>query len=482
MPSQWIAHVKQYAKDHNMSYRDAMVQAKATYKTNKTKRVMKGRGDGEEEAQINMTQEQADASVPEVKEPTQEQLPIIPKKETKPKKKSLIDRLIPLRTAGLLPPSSRKLLEKIGDEKITSLRIDRAPISPTTILKLLRPYRNALKALSYDDTFHLLLVINDKYELQKNEIVNISKFVKRPKTESVPIDLPSDFDMTINELIDNTRKAMGNKKFSSYNVVNNNCQIFIESILRANKLLKPEYRKFIRQDLETLFSKLPKGTERIISILTETAARVNRLIEGEGFTVGDDYPTEPKGLMLQFSSTEMSRLQNIYYSTGKYDSYDVVLVQMYYPDNFAIGSVGKLGWQQFPRSKKLGYHKHDVEFVAILYQNDIPVKVVMSAHGFRETNVYRYDECEFENGFLKVYVARNSHSNYNTAGVKKRLKGLANDVTSVDGKTLTFTWEQMEIARDISFPGCCNIVKGLRQMATDASQTLTPQQRMSLKR
>lgn len=28
----WIAHVKDYAKKHNISYREALKQAKATYK------------------------------------------------------------------------------------------------------------------------------------------------------------------------------------------------------------------------------------------------------------------------------------------------------------------------------------------------------------------------------------------------------------------------------------------------------------------
>ena len=35
MPSAWISHVKQYSKDHNMSYKEALKKASSTYKKTK---------------------------------------------------------------------------------------------------------------------------------------------------------------------------------------------------------------------------------------------------------------------------------------------------------------------------------------------------------------------------------------------------------------------------------------------------------------
>jgi hypothetical protein len=35
MPSAWITHVKQYAKDHNITYREALKKAGSTYKKTK---------------------------------------------------------------------------------------------------------------------------------------------------------------------------------------------------------------------------------------------------------------------------------------------------------------------------------------------------------------------------------------------------------------------------------------------------------------
>ena len=499
MTSLWITHVKQYAKTHKVPYAVAMKEARATYKPKskpKSKpkpKTMRGRGDVVET--IN-TQEQADTMVPpvedkEVQTETEPPEPVqkVDVGETEPQveeepPKRFIDYILPLRKPGLLEPSGRKLLEKVGNERIASIQLVRSPIPGTGFLKRLGFYKKVLGELYYDDLFHLAIVFNDKYDFEKDWVVHFKPKRKRAKKEVFQVPLPSGFDTTIAEFIDNTRRAMGDRKFSEYNVKTNNCQNLVVSALQANKIITPEARKFAKQNINELFNKLPTWATKLISLATNTrgplsAARFNRLIRGEGFQEGEEFPTEPKGLMLQFSSTEMSHLQNIYYTTGKYGPYDVVLVQMCYPDNFAIGSLGKIGWEQFPRSKKLGYHKHDVEWVAIYYQNGTPVKVVMSAHSLKEHNIYNYNECEFQNGFLKVFVARNSHSNYNRPGLKKRLKGLANDVAATDGKTLTYTWDQMEPARDISFPGCCNISKGIRQQPTI---TLTAEQRWSLKR
>ena len=37
MPSAWITHVKQYAKDNNISYKDALKKASPTYASKKSK-------------------------------------------------------------------------------------------------------------------------------------------------------------------------------------------------------------------------------------------------------------------------------------------------------------------------------------------------------------------------------------------------------------------------------------------------------------
>ena len=40
MPSSWIAHVKKYASEHNISYKEALKKAGSTYKKTKTARAI----------------------------------------------------------------------------------------------------------------------------------------------------------------------------------------------------------------------------------------------------------------------------------------------------------------------------------------------------------------------------------------------------------------------------------------------------------
>ena len=490
MVNAWIVHVKKVAADKGISYREALKVASSSYKPQDVRKFLPSHKKTTLKQNIKGGEIVVD-NVEEVPtEPSPEPSPLAESKpllEVKKKRRSVKVRILPFREAGKFPPSSRKLLEQVGNEKITSIRVDRSPISPTRYLKYISYYREALKRLDFDDTYHLVLVINDKYELQKNEVLNFSKFVPRPKTESRNVVLPDGFDLSINELIENTRKQMGMTNFSEYNVISNNCQKFVTSILKANDLLTDELDSFINQDVESLFKYLPKGTVKVINTITSTAARFNRLFEGEGMNQFP-LPEEPKGLLLKFSSTEQSRLEEAWISMGqeqrKNGVFDVVQTSLYYPENIATGSLGKIGWQQFPRSKNLGYHLHDVEFVSIYYKDGKPEKVYMSSHVARpspkhEGNWYNYNDCEFSNGYLVVYVARGSHANYNRPGNYKRMKNLANDIASGDGKSITLTFADLKPSIDKCFgdTGIC-VYKGLRTAPPD--YTLSSEERFRL--
>jgi hypothetical protein len=165
--------------------------------------------------------------------------------------------------------------------KISSLRIERAPIFGFLRKITLGKYDKILKKLKYDDMFHLNLVINNKYILEKNQVLNFAIYKPKPQAQQVDVPLPEGFDTTINEMIERTRVEMGDKAFSEYDVVKNNCQKFVSSVLRANKLMNPELDKFVNQDVKSVIDEFP-GSYGFISFITDLAARINRLIEGEG--------------------------------------------------------------------------------------------------------------------------------------------------------------------------------------------------------
>lgn len=349
------------------------------------------------------------------------------------------------REPGVLPPYSRKLLDKIKDEKLTSLKVVRVPLENTALINALtmNQYYKAVKSKGYDKMFHLSIEINGKYTLEKVAVPRIT--TTTTKSDAETMDVPLKKDLTIGELIDNTIKYMGKEKFSSYDVASNNCQLFTKSILQANGLLNKCLLNFIEQDVESIYKHLPKYAKVITDFATKLGAVSDKLVYGAGIDLNN---ISLKGIEFRFSSTEMSHLQDVYITTGD----NVIQVFMFYPDNYAIGGIGKIGWAQFPKSTLLGYHQYDVEYIQIYFENNKPVKFVYSCHGTNETNIY--DNVQINNDYIVVYVARNSHANYDSSGLKKRVKGLANDVTSNDGDIVKIPFSDMKpISTDISYPG-----------------------------
>jgi hypothetical protein len=80
---------------------------------------------------------------------------------------------------------------------------------------------------------------------------------------------------------------------------------------------------------------------------------------------------------------------------------------------------------------------------------------------------------------LVVYVARNSHANYNRPGLYKRMKNLANDVAGGDGKSIRLTFADLPPSIDKCFgdSGIC-LKKGLRTAPPD--YTLSHDERFRL--
>lgn len=194
--------------------------------------------------------------------------------------------LFPKRKPGIFPPRSRKLLAKVGDEKITSLSIERSPISVGRAINWLTwgLYDKKVQETQFphDKLFHLRLIINGKYILEKNQVLNFQPLEKVALKETLQLKLPPGFDRTINEAIELTRKYMGDKAFSDYHPIHQNCQMFVKSFLKANGLLTKERHDFTVQNVKSFFDKFPKFVGRLVRKITNAAARIDRLVEGEG--------------------------------------------------------------------------------------------------------------------------------------------------------------------------------------------------------
>ena len=181
------------------------------------------------------------------------------------RRKYHIKREIPLAVGGLVPddwletyPESVKgFLKSHGDENVTSIKVWRAPVNSTVVKVLntisLGSLGKAMKKYGIDKLFHLGLLINDKYLLQKNEVLSFSSGHPPSNAQTIPIFFNRDF--TIGEMVDKARKYQGDNEFFIYDPFSANCQQFVKSMLTANGIIAPN--KFIDQKAEDLVKALP---------------------------------------------------------------------------------------------------------------------------------------------------------------------------------------------------------------------------------
>jgi hypothetical protein len=195
------------------------------------------------------------------------------------KGKGFVDSIINGRSD--LSPKVKNILSKCGDEIINHLEIQRVPLS--------KPLMLALNAFSlgqfdknnpYDKLFHLRLSITTylgNYTLEKNESINMtcSKPQSFEGTETMKVPISK---ITINELIDNTRKYMG-AEFIPYSI-HNNCQNFVLGVLKGNQLDTPENVAFTKQNVEDIFKNMPDYVRKLANTITDIAGRADVVVQG----------------------------------------------------------------------------------------------------------------------------------------------------------------------------------------------------------
>jgi hypothetical protein len=200
-----------------------------------------------------------------------------------------IDKILP--TRNNFPPKVRALLDNYGNEIITRIEIGRTPIQSgiTNALNLLSggQFGKNMRDLKYDAVFHLFMVAtlqNGKsIMIEKNEVVKMmlvdQGYMRRAK-DQITIGLFNS-KKTLREFIDNAVKMVGPSIYL-YNYKNNNCQVFIRNLLKANGLLTSQAETFIMQDAEGLLKKTPGFLDKVANTVTEAGAKFNRLVEGKG--------------------------------------------------------------------------------------------------------------------------------------------------------------------------------------------------------
>jgi len=261
--SPWIQHIKAYQAEHGCTYREAMTRAKATYKKSKPK----------------------------------------PKQKQKQKGDGIVDALkegaVRVKDAIELghhkdgPPAVRELVKDHGEDVIMTIKVCRKPVG-----KLVSLVANALsmgdlkrhmKKYSYDDMFHLYMILTIKNRktgnvehrlLEKNERVSVSSKLPADDGSGTCMETIEVGDILVGEFISKGMKKMGSK-FYKYNAGTSNCQVFVRSMLDASGLLTPEIHDFVFQDVDELVKNNPL-TFKIMEKITDAGARGRILQQGKG--------------------------------------------------------------------------------------------------------------------------------------------------------------------------------------------------------
>jgi hypothetical protein len=189
-----------------------------------------------------------------------------------------VHQLIDWWTGTSVPPKISNWLKQHGEESIQSLAVSREPISKTLDLAIdiisEGKYSAIKNRVGYDNFFHLGLVVNGHWFLEKNEQFNIRPF-RKDKQELVEVRAPH---ITIAEFMRKASEGDEVAFYRQYDPFSKNCQAMVLQMLQKNGLLTEELRKFIRQDVQALVNEIPE-THKTAKDITDVASLVSRLLQ-----------------------------------------------------------------------------------------------------------------------------------------------------------------------------------------------------------
>jgi hypothetical protein len=147
-------------------------------------------------------------------------------------------------------PVTKKILEENQCAYVQRIQLCRSPFSDVYLGVLDLWMNGELRQRMTTPLYHLSMcatLSNGKtIRVEKNPIIH---FEENPsgKEESKEIrNLPL---VTFGELLEKTRRNVGDKEFFSYSLMDNNCGHFIERILITNGLNSPKNQAFLYQNL-----------------------------------------------------------------------------------------------------------------------------------------------------------------------------------------------------------------------------------------
>jgi hypothetical protein len=166
---------------------------------------------------------------------------------------------------------TKQTMSSHGWELIKSMTVARHPLSHnlTQVFKIFSHTR-------YKDLNHVVLNITTergtKITIEKNAVISI--FINQPpmdnQTEFIILNPP---EISIASLMKRTNLLMG-KKYFEYEARDNNCQVFLVAVFKANGIIQDGLNEFVKQDIDELFD-----ANRPLEVFCDAVADITGVID-----------------------------------------------------------------------------------------------------------------------------------------------------------------------------------------------------------
>lgn len=192
-------------------------------------------------------------------------------------------------------PKDREFIASHSNWKITELTICRTPIDKK--IKFLTNILTFGGLSKFDEIYHLFLKVKlldpksmniaghiiQKSEticIEKHQTVILSPFKVEKDMQTFPINL-SGKDITFGDFLKRAQSTVSPETYFTYDGFKNNCQNYIQILLRGNGFLSPDADKFVFQDVIGTVP-IPEFTQKLSRGITDFAHKLDVLAYGKG--------------------------------------------------------------------------------------------------------------------------------------------------------------------------------------------------------
>lgn len=189
------------------------------------------------------------------------------------------------------PPAVRKFIEDNLDRKVVDVWVGKKPVNNPTLQAInilsLGQFEARRRQLGNNDINHAYLIITldngNSYRLEKNHVVEISPY-RENSDEKIQVKLKAPLEapaLLLNAEI--YQERLGNRpNFWNYDAQNNNCQYFVDDIIKANA------SEIENVDQVNSFSFQPEAGSTVENVnpilrgIIDVASTLDRVVHGNG--------------------------------------------------------------------------------------------------------------------------------------------------------------------------------------------------------